>query len=171
MATIEVRAWRQAYVGLLPQFWLDRLVPSQLATRWSYRIAEGDHILVHEDNWGRALGYVTFGAARDGALDPGFAGEVFELYVDPEHQRHGAGRRLLEEARSALATNYWWWIVEVLRDNVPARQFYTAVGLQTDGRVLHRPIGGLATAGRRYSRPENAVPVVRYEGPLRSIEL
>jgi ribosomal protein S18 acetylase RimI-like enzyme len=166
LGRVESRAWRIAYADLLPAPLLDRLVPGRLADRWQARIGRGDPILVWSEPEIGAVAYATFGPAREGSYEPGFAGELFELYVHPEFQRRGIGRHLVEAVQAALRTRHPWFVVEVLRDNAPARAFYAAIGLQTDDRVVRRPLNGSLTSGRRYSVPLATVPVVRYEGPL-----
>jgi ribosomal protein S18 acetylase RimI-like enzyme len=77
-------------------------------------------------------------AERNGAV-VGFVamshGEVVDhLYVDPAHQRRGAGSALLEEAKRRMPGGFRLW---VFQDNVPARTFYEKHGLRvvelTDG--------------------------------------
>jgi ribosomal protein S18 acetylase RimI-like enzyme len=63
-------------------------------------------------------------------------GEVDALYVAPEHQGRGVGRRLLsasfERFRAAGAENAR---VVVLAANAPARQFYELMGGSEAGSV------------------------------------
>jgi ribosomal protein S18 acetylase RimI-like enzyme len=150
----------------VPAALLRRLEPAQRAGWWRRRIDAGEPVWVAEDVGGEVAGYITFGPARHPDLEPGFAGEVFELYVDPDRQRLGLGRALLEAAFEQLrSAGFRWSVVEVLRDNAGARAFYAAIGLQTEGRTRRRSAGALLGA-RRYSLPNSAVQVVRYEGPV-----
>ena len=169
IARIEAASWRQAYEGLLPSTVLRELGTEERVFRWMNRIRFTHRTRVgvvrHQ---GLIVGYVTFGAARFRDLEPGFAGEVFELYVDPERHRTGAGRALLQGASHHLRqSGHHWLVLEVLRDNAPARAFYEAMGLQTEGRARNRAAGvSRRTRGLRYSLPGQRVAVVRYEGSL-----
>jgi ribosomal protein S18 acetylase RimI-like enzyme len=80
-----------------------------------------------------------------GTMDESGEGEVDALYVAPDHQGRGVGRRLLsasfERLRAAGAENAR---VVVLAANAPARQFYEHMGggeagsaeIDEDGEVL-----------------------------------
>jgi ribosomal protein S18 acetylase RimI-like enzyme len=166
LAAVESRAWRRAYAGIVHGAVLRKLEPARRAPWWAARIARREPVWVAEDPRGVVAGYVSFGPARHPDLEPGFAGEVFELYVDPDHQRRGVGAALLRGASARLReAGLLWLVLEVLRDNHDARAFYAAAGLQTEGRTRLRSAGQLL-GGRRYSVPNSAVVVVRYEGPL-----
>ena len=71
-----------------------------------------------------------------GTVDNGGEGEVDALYVAPDHQGRGVGRRLLaasfERLRAAGAENAR---VVVLAANAPARQFYEHLGGSEAGSV------------------------------------
>lgn len=175
LAQIESRAWREAYASLLPQTRLAELEPEARVGHWRARLrSNGRHaqrsILVSTTSRGTPVGYASVGPADHPDLEPGFAGEVFELYVDPDHQGRGVGRALLEAARNRLRqSGFGWLVIEVLADNDPARGFYAAQGLVTEGRTRRRPSGARAH-GQRYSLPGTAVRVVRYETSLWTLD-
>jgi ribosomal protein S18 acetylase RimI-like enzyme len=79
------------------------------------------------------VGYVSYGRNRVPAL--GYGGEIFELYLAPECQGCGFGRRMFDAARKDLAghglSNLVVW---ALADNERAVSFYRRLG----GRVLRR---------------------------------
>ena len=66
---------------------------------------------------------------------------------------------------------FLWCVVEVLRDNRAGRTFYEAMGMQTEDKVRWRPTRTHRDRPKRYSRPHDAVAVVRYEAPLVAIDL
>lgn len=175
IAQIEAAAWREAYRRLLPAHVLHRLGTEERVLDWMNRIRFVDRgravrVIRHD---GLIAGYVTFGPAHHPDLEPGFAGEIHELYVHPELQGQGIGRRMLAAALQELDRAGWFWgVLEVLRDNAAARRFYEACGLQTSGEVRHRAAGHRSgmVRGHRYSRPRSTVSVVRYEGPLRQLD-
>jgi ribosomal protein S18 acetylase RimI-like enzyme len=127
IARIDVECWRSTYAGILPDRLLLGLAESERRRSWVNEAARrpGD-LLVATDTQGRVLGFGNCGRARDG--DERFAGEVFTLYVAPDHQGGGVGRDLLlalfaRLLRRRLGSAVIW----VLRDN-PARFFYERLG-------------------------------------------
>jgi len=132
IAAVHVATWRDAYAGLLPDDFLAGLVVGEWAERWRDRLAApvpGIFTLVFESG-GRVRGFVSGGPDRHG----GAGGEVFAIYVDPDCQGLGAGRRLMSAAVRSLAeagfaeAHLW-----VLAGNQPARGFYEAQGWRPDG--------------------------------------
>lgn len=143
-AIVEVggRAARQAYAGLVTPDYLDRVVAHfygreriereiPASDQWfGYRVAQ-------EDAW--VIGLAGTGRVAD-ATD---RCELFALYVDPRHQRRGAGRALLDDAvtqsREAAAR---WLQVAVMPGNVRAIAFYEAMGFTRHGeRPIYAPHG------------------------------
>ena len=78
-------------------------------------------------------GYASYGRNRVPVLP--YQGELFELYLAPEFQGLGFGRRLFKSARQDLAEHgYQNMIVWALADNERALGFYERMG----GRVVRR---------------------------------
>ncbi|MEM6925703.1 MAG: GNAT family N-acetyltransferase [Myxococcota bacterium] len=171
LARIESRAWRKAYTTLLPEARLAELASDARLAHWRSRLRsngrrEGRAILV-ATRGGEPVGYVSLGPADHPDLEPGFAGEVFELYVDPDHQGQGIGSELLEAAFDALRqAGLGWAVLEVLVDNAPARAFYAAQGLLTEGRTRRRTTRDTGYRATRYSLSRSSVRVIRYETSL-----
>jgi ribosomal protein S18 acetylase RimI-like enzyme len=124
---IEVETWRETYPGVLPDKLLIGLSPRQRARSWTAYVARSPaDILVATAERGAVVGFGNCGAQR-GAV-PGLAGEIFTLYVAPEHQGRGIGRQLLmglfrRLVRSDLPSAVVW----VLAQN-PSRFFYERTG-------------------------------------------
>lgn len=119
-------AWRGAYRGLIPGRELERLIARRGPRWWRKAIARGSGLLVLEFN-GAVTGYVSFGRNRAPSIP--FAGEIFELYVAPEHQGLGFGSRLFRAARRKLALHgYASTVVWALAENERATEFYLAMG-------------------------------------------
>jgi ribosomal protein S18 acetylase RimI-like enzyme len=84
-------------------------------------------------------GYATLGRGR--APGP-TCGEIYELYVRPECQGCGLGRRLFSAARRELrAHGYARLTVWALADNTIACRFYRAMGGAEFGRTQDRFCG------------------------------
>ncbi len=128
IARVHVDTWRASYAGILPDHVLVRMRHDHQQQSWERVLgsAAGETFTLVAE--AASLGIVGFGGAgrRRGKLD--FDGEVFTLYVDPDFQGQGIGRRLLAElfqglaARGAKSALIW-----VLAAN-PSRFFYEAMG-------------------------------------------
>ncbi len=126
LAGIHDAAWRGAYLGILGGVDLERLIARRGVAWWEAAIRYRTRITVLEVA-GVVAGYVTCGRSRMKTLP--YAGEIFELYLLPEYQGLGFGRRLFAAARSDLrAKGLSGLAVRVLVENEPARRFYEAMG-------------------------------------------
>ncbi len=78
-------------------------------------------------------GYANYGRNRARSLH--FEGEIYELYLRPEFQGLGFGRRLFAAARRDLVqSGLKSMVIWALSDNEPAVEFYRALG----GRMVAR---------------------------------
>ncbi len=137
IARVHVETWRAAYAGIVPDAYLVAMTESKQALQWNNTIrsaAAPEAVLVAESSdlpGGRIVGFGSCGRARK---RPG-TGEVFTLYVAPDWQGRGIGRRLLHGLLAKLkAGGLNEALVWVLSDN-PARFFYEAMGAR---RVAER---------------------------------
>ena len=72
-------------------------------------------------------GYANYGKNRASSLH--FDGEIYELYLRPEFQGLGFGRRLFTAAKRDLAqSGLKSMVVWALSDNEPALDFYRTLG-------------------------------------------
>ena len=75
----------------------------------------------------KVAGYANYGRNRARTLH--FDGEIYELYLRPEYQGLGFGRRLFSAARKDLMqSGLKSLVVWALSDNEPAVEFYRALG-------------------------------------------
>ena len=132
IASVHDAAWREAYRGVIPGRELERMIARRGPAWWRMAIARRTPLLVLE--FGESVvGYVSYGRNRVPAL--GYGGEIFELYLAPECQGCGFGRRMFEAARKDLAGHgYATFVVWALADNERAIGFYRRLG----GRVVRR---------------------------------
>lgn len=124
---VRTDTWRDAYRGLMPDSLLDGL--DYDATRRRAQMAAPppyQFVLVAEDD-GAVIGFCIGGRARP--PEEGFGGEVYAIYVLPEHHARGAGRALMEAAAGEMIERgHRSMIIWVLRDNAPSRLFYEHMG-------------------------------------------
>ncbi len=139
IARLDVEIWQATYAGILATPFLVGLSAPRRERGWAGVIErEPRDVRVAVDDDGDILGFGSCGRGRDKAE---FAGEVFTLYVAPDWQNQGIGRRLLLALFERLvAQGCGSAIIWVLRDN-PARFFYQRLG---GSDVRHRvfTVGG-----------------------------
>jgi phosphoribosylanthranilate isomerase len=132
LGLVHVRAWREAYAGLIPDEVLGGLDPRRRAAMWHGVIGDRGGVQLAEQD-GAIVGFGSAGPQRDATL--AFSAEIGALYVLRAAQRRGVGRRLTAlMARDLLDRGHTSASLWVLEANVPARRFYEALG----GRVITR---------------------------------
>jgi ribosomal protein S18 acetylase RimI-like enzyme len=129
-------AWRNAYQGVIPGPELERLIARRGEAWWNGAIRKGSRIslLAFGDT---IAGYANYGRNRARSLY--YDGEIYELYLRPEFQGLGFGRRLFTAARRDLAhSGMKSVVVWALSDNEPATEFYRALGGKAVARSSER---------------------------------
>lgn len=126
IADIHDAAWRAAYRGLIPGAELEKMIQRRGAVWWETALRRGSRIIVL--TFGDAVaGYAHVGRNRARGLP--YEGEIYELYLRPEYQGLGFGRRLFVGARKELAAaGFEGMTVWALAENEPALGFYRALG-------------------------------------------
>jgi ribosomal protein S18 acetylase RimI-like enzyme len=136
IASVHDSSWRDAYRGVIPGVELERMIARRGPRWWHAAIVRGTGLLVL-DFGDRIAGYSTYGRNRVPSMP--YSGEIFELYLSPEHQGLGYGRRLFASARRELAEHgYLSAIVWALADNEKALAFYRSLGGQAVRRAEER---------------------------------
>jgi ribosomal protein S18 acetylase RimI-like enzyme len=126
IAEVHGQAWHGAYAGIIPHRVLSRMISRRGADWWRGTIRRGASVLVAEMG-GQVRGYATLGRNRARALAE--EGEIYELYLLPECQGIGLGRRLFEAARARLRANgLEGLVVWALEENENALRFYAGQG-------------------------------------------
>jgi ribosomal protein S18 acetylase RimI-like enzyme len=132
-------AWREAYQGIIPGLALEKMLARRGPGWWRSTVRRGRPLVVLDVGQGIA-GYVSYGRCRDRSLPAD--GEIDELYVAPQYQGLGFGRRLFRAVRNDLADRELDRVVVwALEDNERACAFYERMGGRTIARVDER-IGG-----------------------------
>src|SRR5436853_7457399 len=151
IARLDVETWRAAYAGILTTPFLVGLSTQRRELGWATVIErEPRDVRVAVNDDGEILGFGSCGRSR-GAAE--FAGEVFTLYVAPDWQNQGIGRRLLIALfRRLVVMDRRSAILWVLRDN-PSRFFYERLGAQ---QVSRKPlaVGGVTIEAIAYGWPD-----------------
>ncbi|TCC18069.1 GNAT family N-acetyltransferase [Kribbella speibonae] len=117
--------------------------PAAIASSWADSIAAGRsriHVAVADE---QVIGYAGVGPERDVSARPN-TGELYALFVHPDHWGNGAGRALTDAAcadlREAGCTTVRLWVLEA---NIRARRFYTRYGFTETPDRTHSSLGDL----------------------------
>jgi ribosomal protein S18 acetylase RimI-like enzyme len=140
IASVHDAAWRDAYRGIIPGRELERMIARRGPRWWEAAITRGSRLVVldFDESVG---GYASYGRNRVPSLP--YKGELFELYLAPEFQGLGFGRRLFQAARADLVEHgYPSLLVWALGENERALTFYERLGGKIVSRAQER-FGGV----------------------------
>ena len=136
VADAHDEAWRTAYQGIIPGTELDRLINRRGPAWWDSAIRKGSRIALLQFG-DKIAGYANYGRNRARSLY--YDGEIYELYLRPEYQGLGFGRRLFTSARRDLGqSGLKSLVVWALADNEPAVEFYRTLGGKAVARSSER---------------------------------
>ena len=142
IAAVQVDAWRESYVSLLPAEVLAGLDAGPIADRWAASLAKpGDarnRVLVGLER-ATVRGFAVTGPSGDPDADPVADGEIAELVVEPARRGSGHGSRLLQACADTLrADGFRRATIWLASSDDRARAFLTAAGWAPDG--AHREL-------------------------------
>jgi GNAT superfamily N-acetyltransferase len=128
IAGLHIQCWREAYAGMVPQAILDAADVGERTENWRKNFVANTHLTLAALDASDAVGFIHAGPPRENLFE-GMDGHVGALYVLKSHYRQGIGAALLRRAAA-------WWLdrdghtmaLGVLAENLPARQFYEALG-------------------------------------------
>lgn len=134
VATVHVRSWQRAFVGVFPQPLLDALDPVRRAA--SYTLGPNpDNTTVVAESDRTIVGFATFGPDRsDRRADDGDRiGEVYAIYVDPDRWSSGTGRALMDAAIAEMSNHGYARVVLWTAQGTPqSHRFYERYGFRRD---------------------------------------
>jgi len=144
VARVQVETWQAAYAHALPAEQLQALsmeAAVERHRRWPPTFVA--------EVGGRIVGFVSVGKSRDPDTD----GELFAIYVHPEHWGAGIGRELIEAGEDELRRlGHRDAVLWVLDDNPRARRFYEIAGWAVDGTSREIEIFGFDIPEVRYAK-------------------
>jgi ribosomal protein S18 acetylase RimI-like enzyme len=139
LSQVHRDAWRYAYAGIIPGVTLERMI-ARRGPRWWRRMHDRGFRALVIDCDDELAGYATLGRSRMPGAER--IGEIYELYLRPECQGCGLGRRLFAEARRQLAHHGLDRLtVWALAENTIALRFYRAMGGAECARACDRFCG------------------------------
>lgn len=126
IAQFHTECWREAYRGLVPQDYLDRVDVGDRAVRWRDRLVNGGRRAVVAEVGGQIVGVVSWARSRDAGSAPPL--ELKSLYVAAAYRGSGIAADLLDRAIGSKAAHLWVFV-----DNPRALRFYRKHGFAPDG--------------------------------------
>jgi ribosomal protein S18 acetylase RimI-like enzyme len=148
IARVHVASWRAAYRGLLADEALAQLSIDEREQMWRKALSDEDALLdersikiaVADD---AVLGFVAAGPSREDDVRAR-SGEIYAIYVHPDHWSSGVGQALLDSALADLIgagfDNVLLWVLD---SNARACQFYELAGWARDGRSKSERLAAL----------------------------
>lgn len=137
IAKVHVDSWRTTYRGIVSDQYLANLSYEERAKMWKQITSS---VLVTENDEGEIIGFVSYGKERSGNY-PGYAGEIYAIYLIDSAQGKGIGKTLMCAAADELRKdNIHNMLVFVLAAN-PANKFYEKLGGSIIGNEMIE-IGG-----------------------------
>ena len=131
VAKVRVDTWRAAYKGIIPDEFLESLSHQSVAERWKKAFWENKNAavgaFVAENEQQEIVGIAMCGPEQ--SQDAVYQGEIYVLYVLPQYQNLGIGRRLVAACVQHLmhhlqAKSLLIWVIA---EN-PYRKFYESLG-------------------------------------------
>jgi ribosomal protein S18 acetylase RimI-like enzyme len=164
---VHVETWQAAYPGLLPDRLLAAMSDVRQSAWWSRLLAdpgEARGVVVADDEEMGVVGFGSCGPVRD--PPEGLSGrerrvgEVYTLYVEPDFQNQGLGRRLLDALfRQLNADGCDAVVLWMLADN-PTRFFYEGMGGERAGQRIDT-LAGADVEEVAYAWHDLTLPLVR----------
>jgi ribosomal protein S18 acetylase RimI-like enzyme len=152
IANVHVGTWQFAYRGQMPDSLLNSLSTESRTTFWQEVLSSPNNpgtVWVAEENK-KVVGFCSAGASRDTDRKPE-TGEIYAIYVDPNHMGRGIGSRLLDQGVEALKQQGFkdatLWVLDT---NEKTRRFYESKGWKVDGATKTERQDGFEVHEVRY---------------------
>ena len=164
---VHVETWQSTYAGILPDSMLAQMSDVRQAAWWTRALSEPGEargIFVAEAPDMGVVGFGSCGPVRE--MPDGLdgtetrVGEVYTLYVEPDFQNQGLGRRLLDAMfRQLHADGHDTAVLWMLATN-PNRFFYEGMGGRIVGAQRDR-FAGTSVNEIAYAWRDLELPLVR----------
>jgi ribosomal protein S18 acetylase RimI-like enzyme len=164
---VHVETWQATYAGLLPDALLAAMSHVRQSAWWSRLLSdpgEARGVFVADDDDMGVVGFGSCGPVRD--PPEGLSGrerrvgEVYTLYVEPDFQNQGLGRRLLDALFRQLAADGCDVVVLWMLADNPTRFFYEGMGGRPAGQRVDT-LAGRDVEELAYAWHDLTVPLMR----------
>ncbi len=152
LADVHVTTWQTAYEDIFPSQFLDALDREARSRWWRRFIERGARVHVAEVD--RVVGFCHPGPSDDEGW-----GEIFSIYVRPDHWGEGHGQELLRAGEQTLvAGGHHRALLWVLEANARGRHFYERQGWTAGKPIRVEEIGGVQVTELRYEKDLSGGP-------------
>ena len=129
IAKLNVETWKISFRKVIPDDYLDEMTPTKREEGISKYLADENRdklCFVAEDDQKQMIGFVMGNIPREGPT--GYDCEIYGLYVKPQKQRVGLGRKLVKTAvehfiKIGHESMFIWTLKEI-----PHSSFYRRIG-------------------------------------------
>lgn len=134
LAALHVRAWQQAYAGLLPEKFLNELKADDRAEMWKRSLQNEDLAVFLDFDQESLIGFAACGICHDTDAKPSW-GELGALYYLKPYWGTGRAAILYEQAidhlRASGKSTITLWVLDT---NAQGIKFYSKHGFIFDGK-------------------------------------
>ena len=153
VANLHLIASRALYEGLVPETHWQATPPAKRVGFWKEAIEYGEPQVLVASMDGEIVGFVGFDRSRD-PKSKNTTGELWAIYVDPDHLATGVGLALWDAAREGLqeedCTDVTVWVPLA---SAPALRFFDAAGFKREMNTARTvPLGGVRVEEIRFKR-------------------
>ena len=135
IADFQTTCWREAYRGVVPQEYLDRVGVEDRERRWGERVESGSRHIALAEIGSDIVGVVSWGLSD---VDDAPALELMSRYVAAGQRGTGLAVTLTHRAVAGSPAHLW-----VFEENPRAKRFYGRRGFRFDGHSRVDPDTGL----------------------------
>ena len=130
VANIQLLAWKKAYANILPEPYLDNLNQVKKRKSWEQGFfLNADAVRLVAEIQSEVVGFVVGLENITGDKLSNPDGELWALYVHPDHWKQGVGFNLFNSFKSHLKKKgFRSMLIWVLEQNLMARNFYLKTG-------------------------------------------
>lgn len=134
IAEVRIASWRATYRGVIPDSYLDQMQLEESTLNWRVILDSAQSSAAHHkvcvfvaESDGQVIGFASGMLLPEAKYD--LNAELTAIYLRPEWQRAGIGRRMLQKvARTLQQQGASSLLVWVLSANHAARHFYEELG-------------------------------------------
>jgi len=153
VANLHLIASRALYEGVVPDAHWQSTPPAKRAAFWKEAIEYGEPQVMVAEQGGEIVGFVGFDRSRD-PKSKNTTGELWAIYVDPDHIGQGVGLALWDAAREGLqdedCTDVTIWVPLA---STQALSFFDAAGFKREMNTARTvPMGGVRVEEIRFKR-------------------
>lgn len=142
IADLQIAATKEGYAPFASVDYLSHLQNEITAKKWQEWLADNTKALIafESEDENTPIGFIAFGPIRtrlkeDRGIMPSWPGEIYALYVSPDHWGSGAAEALMKDATPIMRKNYWdkalLWVID---KNHRAVKFYEKMKGQRVGK-------------------------------------